>query len=185
MSVFRPLVIAFAFSAVIPGPARAQAGMLVGFSLESGESDYIQGYSFAGTLALRSTARLGMRFDLGVQTFNRQVINYTAPCPPPSVSTAPCGGGPARGNGVTVVSTTASLVLTEHLDRANSFYWLAGLGVYALTDTPSDGSYARLGWNGGGGFHLGRNVVFEVRYHGLIDPRTSRGFVPITLGFRF
>ena len=89
-----------------------------------------------------------------------------------------------RGNDISVVSSTASVVLTEHPGR-NSFYWMAGVGVYAFTKTPSDGAYTRLGLNGGGGVQFGPNVVFEVRYHALIDPRTTRGFIPITLGFRF
>lgn len=89
-----------------------------------------------------------------------------------------------RGNDLTALSTTASVVLRE-TPGGNSFYWMAGVGVYAFTNTPSDGRYTRLGLNAGGGFNLGRNAFFEIRYHRLIDPRTTRAFVPITLGFHF
>jgi hypothetical protein len=156
--------------------------MRVGFAFESGAEQYLLGYSVAGTFALRGTARLGMRFDVGVQTFSRSGVNvYTLPCSSPG-----CASGPIRrGTGLTAVSTTASLVLPEHPRGKSSFYWLAGIGVYAVNDVAGDGAYTRFGLNAGGGFNLGHNAVFEIRYHGLIDPRTTRAFIPITLGFRF
>ena len=158
--------------------------MQVGLAVESGEWNFSRGYSLVGTFAIRRTARVGFRFDLGYQTFGRSTFYYDTPCPPPSVNPTGCGGGPARGDDITALSTTASVVLTEHPGR-NSFYWVAGLGACAFTSTPSDGAYRKLGWNAGGGFNLGPNVVVELRYHGLFDPRTTRALIPITLGFRF
>jgi hypothetical protein len=184
MHGFRPFVLAISCLALLPTLARAQAGLLAGMTLESGERDFSRGYSLTGTFEIRRTARVGFRFDLGYQTFARSTFYLTAPCPPPSVDPTPCGAGPGRGDNITALSTTASVVLTENPGR-NSFYWVAGLGVYAFTRTPSDGAYRRLGWNAGGGFNLGPNVVVELRYHGLFDPRTTRALIPITLGFRF
>jgi hypothetical protein len=180
----RRLILAITCLALLPTFAHAQAGMQVGFAVESGESDFFQGYSLMGTYAVRPSARVGFRFDLGYQTFGRSVVYTTPPCLPPSAGAPPCGVGPGRGDNITALSTTANVLLTETPGR-NSFYWIAGLGVYALTRTPSDGAYRKLGWNAGGGFNLGRNVVFELRYHALIDPRTTRALIPVTLGFRF
>ena len=70
MSPLRPLTLALACAAALPGLTRAQAGMLVGPALEIGNSAYGRGVSLTGTFGFRTTARLGMRFDLGVQTFN-------------------------------------------------------------------------------------------------------------------
>ena len=180
----RSIVGLLSLALAVPSLALAQVGMQVGAAVESGESDFSRGYSLTGTFAIRRTARVGFRFDLGYQTFGRSTFYLTAPCPPPSVDPTPCGGGPGGGDNITALSTTASVVLTENPGR-NSFYWVAGLGVYAFTRTPSDGAYRKLGWNAGGGFNLGPNVVFELRYHGMVDPRSSRALIPITLGFRF
>jgi len=118
-----------------------------------------------------------MRFDLGVQTFNSNtLIAYACPRPPLT-----CGA--TGGQGLTVVSSTANVVLTERPQERNSFYWMAGLGAYALNDGPYEGAYTRFGWNGGGGIRFGSNIVIEFRYHRLINPRTTRGFVPIAAGF--
>lgn len=179
----RSIVGLLTLALAVPSPALAQGGLQVGLAVESGERDFFQGYSLTGTFAIRRAARVGFRFDVGYQAFGRSTFYYTAPCPPPSVDPRPCGG-PARGDNITALSTTASVVLTEQPGR-NSFYWVAGLGAYAFTRTPSDGAYRKLGWNVGGGFNLGQSVVFEVRYHALIDPRTTRALIPITLGFRF
>jgi hypothetical protein len=50
---------------------------------------------------------------------------------------------------------------------------------------PQYGAYSRFGWNAGGGIRFGSNVVAEIRYQGLLDPRETRGFIPIAVGFRF
>lgn len=183
MSSIRPLILALTCTTLVPTLARAQAGILFGRAVESGESDFSGGYSVAGTFALRRTARLGVRFDLGYQTFTRSKVYSTPPCLPPSAGGPPCAYQSVGGHDITALSSTASVVLRETPGR-NSFYWMAGVGVYAFTNTPSDGRYTRLGLNAGGGITFG-NAVFEIRYHGLIDPRTTRAFIPITLGFRF
>jgi len=121
-----------------------------------------------------------VRFDVGLVSFSRHEFAYTPPCIAPGCS----GGGPGPGNAITAASATASVVLAEHPGQ-NTFYWIAGLGAYDVTKSARDGSYRRFGWNVGGGFNLGRNAVFELRYHGLVDPKTSRAFIPITFGFRF
>ena len=66
----------------------------------------------------------------------------------------------------------------EQRDR-NAFYWMAGLGVYALSNDAS-----RLGWNVGGGLRLSRAFALDVRYHQLIEPKITRSLVPITFSFR-
>jgi len=176
----RRLTLAITCLALLPAFARAQAGMSAGFAFESGDPAFVTGYSLAATYSLRRAARLGVRFDAGLVTFSRQGFVYTPPCVAPG-----CGAlGSTSGNALTAVSATASIVLAEQPGR-NTFYWMAGLGAYAVTNTPSGGAYRKLGWNAGGGFTLSSNLAFELRYHSLIDPRTTRAFIPITLGFRF
>jgi hypothetical protein len=67
----------------------------------------------------------------------------------------------------------------EQRDR-NALYWTAGVGVYALSNDAE-----RLGWNVGGGLQLSRAFALDVRYHQLIEAKTTRSLVPITLGVHF
>jgi hypothetical protein len=181
VSVLRRFVLAITCLALLPTFAGAQIGMLAGLSFENGKGQYSQGFLLQGSYTLRGTERVGVRFDVGVQTFpgNIRIQNFALPCRSPG-----CGTLSSGGESLTVLSGTTSLVLTKHLGAKNALYWIAGLGVYALNDKPT-GRYTRFGWNAGGGLRLGRNVVAEVRYDGLVDPRASRGFVPIAVGFRF
>jgi len=44
---------------------------------------------------------------------------------------------------------------------------------------------ARFGWNVGGGLQLSRAFALDVRYHQLIEAKTTRSLVPVTLSVRF
>ena len=175
MLVTRRIVLAVACVAVLPALAQAQAGFRAGFAFENGKRAYGRGLSLEGSYTVGVTKPLGVRFDVGVQTFNGATPVTDIQCPPT--------GCPPGSWTLTVVSSSASLVLTKDLG-ANKVYWVTGIGGYALNDEPT-GQYTRFGWNGGVGIVMGKHVVAEVRYHGMIDPRESRGLIPITLGFRF
>lgn len=174
-----PLVLAL----IAPTLAHAQAGVFAGLAVENGRREYGQGFSLVGSYTVGGNARLGLRFDLGVQAFDQIARTYIdlVPCPP---TPQPCGGY-TRGTSLTAISSTASVVFNEYPRAKNSFYWIVGLGAYALNDVPIDGAYTRFGWNGGGGLRIGSTVLFEFRYHSLINARGTRGFAPIAVGFRF
>jgi len=169
-------VLAVTCVAVLPPLAQAQAGFRAGFAFENGKRAYGRGLSLEGSYTLGGSKPLGVRFDVGVQTFNGPTPVVDLQCPP-------TGCQPSSWS-LTVVSSSASLVLTKDLG-ANRVYWVAGVGGYALNDQPTTGRYTRFGWNGGVGVLMGKHGVAEVRYHGIIDPRESRGLIPIALGFRF
>ncbi len=175
MHGFRPFALAVACVAVLPAVAQAQAGFRAGFAFENGKRAYGQGFSLEGSYTLGGSKPLGVRFDVGVQTFNGATPVAELQCPPT---------GCQRSWSLTVVSSSASLVLTKDLG-ANRVYWVAGVGGYALNDEPTTGRYTRFGWNGGVGVLMGKHRVAEVRYHAVIDPLGTGGFVPITVGFRF
>jgi hypothetical protein len=86
---------------------------------------------------------------------------------------------------ITVASATANIRYAEQRVAGAAFYWLAGVGVYAVAHSPGDGAYTRAGWNVGGGFRLRRSLFLDVRYHQLIRAKTTKSLVPVTLGFRF
>jgi len=172
----RRLILALACAALLPRLAGAQTGMSLGTAFESGERYYRLGVALGGSFAPRSAGRVGMRFDLGMQAFDPHYKVCSYPCYPQAVPST----------SLIVVSSTANLVLAHRPLSESGFYLLAGLGAHWFAATPyNDGTYLKLGWNGGGGVRLGSKLFAEVRYHGLIDPRLTRGFVPITLGFRF
>ena len=175
MLVARRAVLAVACVAVLPTLAHAQAGFRAGFAFENGKRAYQQGLSLEGSYTVRGTKPLGVRFDVGVHGFSGEARVAALLCP--------TTGCPPRSWNLTVMSSSASLVLTKDLG-ANKVYWLAGIGGYALNDEPTV-RYARFGWNGGAGILIGKHGVAEVRYHGIVDPLGSRGFVPISVGFRF
>lgn len=178
MFVARRVGLAIACVAVVPTLTQAQAGLLAGFAFENGKAEYQQGFSFEGSYTVGGTKTFGVRFDVGVQAFIGQTHAVGYLCPAQG-----CQPRPLQGTSLTVLFSGASLVLNKDLG-ANRVYWMAGIGGYELNDMPT-GHYTRFGWNGGAGIHLGKHVVAELRYHGIIDPRGSRGLVPIIVGFRF
>jgi len=44
---------------------------------------------------------------------------------------------------------------------------------------------SRFGWNVGGGLQLSRAFALDIRYHQLIEAKTTRSLVPVTLSARF
>lgn len=182
MLVVRRVVLAVTCFAALPTLAHAQASFRAGVAIENGKWQYTQGFSLEGSYTLRPAERVGVRFDVGVQAFmgETRVRNYIYPCRSPGC-TPPLA---SSGRSLTAVSSTSSLVYTAPLGARNSVYAIAGFGAYVLNDMPS-GHYTRAGLNAGGGVRLGHNVVAEFRYHGLIEARGTRGFIPITVGLRF
>jgi len=145
-------------------------GFFSGVTLERGEPRSGVGLQLGGALAVGLTSRLGVQFDATYHTFMRSggVTYYNTPCLPPSAGSPACG-----------------LKYAEQRATGAAFYWLAGLGLYNVLESPSDGSYTRLGWNVGGGFRLRRSLFLDVRYDQLIQPKTTRSLVPISFGVRF
>jgi hypothetical protein len=120
-----------------------------------------------------------MQFDATLQTFRHASGIVYAPCPPPSAGPPVCGAT-RKYAPITVASATANIKYS-----ARAFHWLAGIGLYDVAQSPTDGSYARAGWNLGGGFRLGHRAFLDVRYHQLIRPKTTKSLVPVTFGWRF
>ena len=126
------------------------------------------------------TSRLALRFDATYVGFGKTPdASYNTPCLAPSSGAPPCGTVRTRGTRLDIWSSTVNLRFMEQRDR-NALYWIAGVGVYALS---SDAS--RLGWNVGGGLRLSRAFALDVRYHQLIEAKTTRSLLPVTFSLRF
>ena len=160
-------------------PASGRFAFFSGVSIERGHRHNGLGLQVGGLVNVGLAPRLGMQLDVTLQTFRQAGGLVYSPCPPPSVGPPTCGAW-TKYAPLTVASATANIKYS-----GGSFHWLAGVGVYDVAQSPTDGSYARAGWNLGGGFRLGHRAFLDVRYHQLIRPETSRSFVPITFGVRF
>ena len=162
-------------------------GFFSGVTLERGEPRSGVGLQLGGALAVGLTSRLGVQFDATYHTFMRSggVTYYNTPCLPPSAGSPACGTIVTSKPSLTIASTSVGLKYAEQRATGAAFYWLAGLGLYNVLESPSDGSYTRLGWNVGGGFRLRRSLFLDVRYDQLIQPKTTRSLVPISFGVRF
>lgn len=164
--------------AVAQEAAPSKFGFFGGVSIEPAGNTGL-GLQFGGLVNVGLTSRLGVQFDATLQTFrNASGIVYT-PCPPPSVGPPFCSAT-RRYAPLTVASTTANIRYS-----AGAFHWLGGIGVYDVAESPTDGSYTRAGWNLGGGFRLNRSLFLDIRYHQLIQPKTTNTLVPVTFSVRF
>jgi hypothetical protein len=169
-------------SAAAQDPARKGLGFFSGVTLERGEPHSGVGLELGGALAVGLTSRLGIQFDATYHTFPRSggVTYYNPPCLPPG-----CGTIATSRPSLTIATTSVGVRYAEQRSAGAAFYWVAGLGFYDVLQSPTDGSYTRAGWNVGGGFRLGRSLFLDVRYHQLIQPRTTRSLVPVSFGVRF
>ena len=184
MSVVRSLIIGLVCVTLLPAAAGAQRfGVSGGFSRQTGEVNHDWGTTIGMTAAWRPAQRVGARFDLTYHHVGVAGTVIYSNCFAPGPG---CGPFPTRtGNSLNVVSATAAVVIEEHPRARGSFYWTAGVGAYAVTESPYDGAYARPGWNFGGGARVNDKIFFDVRYHQLIQPTTFRYIVPVTVGFHF
>jgi hypothetical protein len=168
-----------AFFALTPVPAAAQISS--GIVFERGDPAHRVGMQLGGALGFDLTPRVALRFEGAFAAFGRSPDRtYYTPCLPPSAG-APTCRPPDRTTGTRLAlwSGTINLQFTEQRDR-NAFYWIAGVGAYALSNDVS-----RVGVNVGGGLRLSRAFALDVRYHQLIEAKTTRSLVPITVSYRF
>jgi len=161
-------------------PAIAAAQITSGIVLERGDPAHRVGVQLGGALGVDLTSRLALRFEGNYVKFGKAPdASYVTPCLPPSSGAPPCGPVRTIGTSLEVWSSTVNLRFREQRDR-NALYWTAGVGVYGLSNDAE-----RLGWNVGGGLRLSRAFALDVRYHQLIEAKTTRSLVPITLGVHF
>ena len=161
-----------------PGPI----GVFGGASVNRNQPQHL-GLQFGAMLNVGLTPRVGMQFDLTYHRFQGTRSTYITPCLPPSAGSPACGPVTTVTPPNSVASATVNFRYAEQRVAGAAFYWLAGVGVYAVAQS-LDGSYTRAGWNVGGGFRLGRSLFLDVRYHQLIRAQTIKSLVPVTFGVR-
>ena len=163
-------------------PATAAAQFFSGIAFEQGDPGHRVGVQIGTTLNAYLTPQLALRFDLAYVAFGKAPDQRRGggPCPPPcSVQ--------VTTSRLLLASGTASLQFMEQRDR-NALYWMAGVGVYALSRANSG-----FGWNFGGGVRISRSVFVDVRYHRLIGANVSsfipvkvtHSIIPVSFGIRF
>jgi opacity protein-like surface antigen len=167
-----------AFLALTPATAAAQFSS--GIVFERGDPAHRVGVQLGGALGVALTSRLALRFEGAYAAFGKTPDRtYYTPCLPPSAGAPPCGPVRTTGTRLALWSGTVNLQFTEQRDR-NALYWIAGVGAYALSNDAS-----RVGLNVGGGLRLSRAFALDVRYHQLIEAKTTRSLVPVTFSFSF
>jgi len=161
-------------------PVAISAQVSSGIVIERGDPAHSVGVQVSGALGVDLTSRLGLQFEAGYVMFGKTPdLNYMTPCLPPSAGQPPCYMVHVPGTRLELWSGTVNLRLMEQRDR-NSLYWTAGVGAYALSYDAT-----RFGLNVGGGMRLSRAFALDVRYHQLIDAKTTRSLVPITVRYAF
>jgi hypothetical protein len=170
--------LALALAAVALRPAAAPAQTVVGFagfSYQRGEPDFHRGPHLGVALSFAPGSGVGARLDFGYHA-----IDYSKFCPIPEGCAAPG----STGDALHVIAATASIVLAPQPKGRAGVFATAGAGVYAATESPNDGPYARPGFHLGLGVRFGPSIFVEARYIEMIRPLTVRRLVPITLGVR-
>jgi hypothetical protein len=168
---FRCFVIAIL--ALMPATAAAQVSS--GIVLERGDPAHRVGVQLGGALGVGLTSRLALQFEGAYVAFGRSADqSYYPPCLPPG-----CGPVRVTGTRLALWSGTVNLRFTEQRDRG-ALFWTTGVGGYM-----SSNDVTRFGWNVGGGLQLSRSFSLDVRYHQLIESKTTSSLIPITLSLRF
>lgn len=197
MSIVRSLTLAVTCTALLPATAAAQDSTRLRFAFGGGigyETDntgvgsgvHLQGAFTIPLLGPRLTARIEASFHHFDGSRERSTCGGSSYAPG-AVTPSPAAPGTvcvATAKQLTALATGASLVLIEQQNARGAFYWIAGVGVYTVTESPW-GSYARPGWNFGFGVRFGGSGFGELRYHQTIQPQSFRRLVPITFGVRF
>ena len=161
-------------------PATAGAQVSSGIVLERGDPTHRVGVQLGATLGVDLTSRLALQFEAAHVAFAKTPDRtYYPPCVAPSPGSPPCGPVRVAGSRLLLWTGTVNLRLMEQRDR-NAWFWTAGVGGYMISNDVS-----RFGWNVGGGLQLSRSFALDVRYHQLIESKTTRSLVPVTLSVRF
>ena len=151
-------------------------GMSLGAMVERGSGQYGLGIQLGGQVTAPVGRRVGVRFDAGYAHFDGEPYAINEP--------------PLSGSGITdlppsntldVWSTTVSVAFREPPTEARRLTWIAGLGLYRMNDNGQMDHYTLAGWNLRISIPVGTRASLDLGYHGLIDARNSRGFVPISL----
>jgi opacity protein-like surface antigen len=170
--------LAIAILALMPVTAAAQ--VTSGIVLERGDPAHRVGVQLGGALSVGLTSRLAIRFEGTYTAFGKTPDHtYYTPCLPPSAGGPPCGPVRVTGTRLALWSGTVNLRFMEQRDR-NALFWTTGVGGYM-----SSNDVTRFGWNVGGGLQLSRSFSLDVRYHQLIESKTTSSLIPITLSLRF
>jgi len=156
-------------------PATAAAQVTSGIVLERGDAARRVGVQLGGAVGVGLTSRMALRFEGAYVGFGRTPDQtYSPPCLPPG-----CGPVRVTGTRLSLWTGTVNLRFMEQRDR-NALFWTAGVGGYM-----SSNDVARFGWNVGGGVQLSRFFSLDVRYHQLVESKSTRSLVPVTFSVRF
>ena len=176
---FAGLALVAAATAAAQERGHGPFGILGGPSLRSAQGLNPLGVHIGATFGRAPRPGLGARIDLAYTSYGSPVTIYD--------SWSPTYDGPlgAVSAGMTrLVSVTTNAVYVDRRTTSRNGDWTAGLGVYAVTESP-EGRYMRPGWNVGFGWPVGSAAFLELRYHALIRPQSLRGLFPIAFGIRF
>lgn len=75
--------------------------------------------------------------------------------------------------------------MVQPMQGQGALYWIAGVGVYRVTDRPPGDPYTRFGWNVGFGVRVSHSAYGELRYHEASGTQSWRHLTPLTIGYRF
>lgn len=168
-------------SLVLAQDAPRPFGVGFGFIVEQGSGDYGLGVQLGGQVTAPVGRRVGIRFDVGYAHFVGE--QYVAIAEPALSGSATASGSPSNTLGV--LSTTVSVAFREPPTEARRLTWIAGFGLYRMSDNGQMEHYTRPGWNLRISVPVGDRASLDLGYHGLIDARNSRGFFPISFSIGF
>ena len=165
---------------IVPADIAAQydathpVAVLAGYSVAVGQSASGRGLQLGGRVILPATAWLGVRFDVGYMYFagGTYIIDYVD------------GSSATQQASLKVLSASASVTVLDPPSVKRRISWIAGLGLYHVNDSQDGSRYTSPGWNAGMCIPISKSVSLDLRYHGLIRPTGTQGFVPISLGVR-